>query len=778
MTQLYSVVLIFFSVLCSVEALGSVNQSPLEEVQPDGSVIRLFLKGHPLSGAFMTDDRGHPVVRDKEGWYVYASHNHTERIGGRIRLLASQRRVGEEEPESTEPPDLTQIWHDSPDSDALFLPYDTDEDVERPSRSIDDMLCEGMDKSPWCPNNKPKLSFRSDVVPNEIGVLNMIVVLVKFSDHLFKELPSRDDYDVLFNTLDNVEETAPTGSLKKFYQTVSLGRFSIESTVEEWITIDGTEEDVGYGQHGLHDQFPNIANEALKRMDDRGVDWNVYDKNGDGELDAVFIVHSGYGGETGGTDCYNNKEFGPHRIWSHRGYARNGGFVSANGNVRMGSYVTASGLANSCGSHIVRLGSICHEFGHLLGIPDMVGKSGNGVGTWDVMGLLWGADGSQYLPGMFGAYSRQRLGWAHPQRLTTSGWYRLRTSAIYGDVYRVDAGFPDGEYLLIENRQAVYYDKHIPSTGLMIWHIDENVDGGWQSRPGWPGQEGWPYNGNHYHVSILQADGLYDLEKGINNGGVGDLFAGQGVGLFPGGPFPNSDGYSGGFVFQSGVTISDISESSDDMTFRFSFPAGATPTSQANLRGTQKPSAYPTATPILPTLSPSTNVPTLHPSPYPTPYPSSQATPYPTLAKPTPFPTLTPTDMHKGNLAMYSILEEPTPFPTIGRPTFLQFPSPSEGPAFPTPVPSSSPSDQPPITPGPIDFSAFANASPLDHPPTTLEMVDFATLAQALVQPTQAPTDLPSETIVDSLDTVNTFLTDLFERGETPRNENKRKDGH
>ena len=30
----------------------------------------------------------------------------------------------------------------------------------------------------------------------------------------------------------------------------TVGRFSIESTVEEWITIDRTEEDAAYGQHG------------------------------------------------------------------------------------------------------------------------------------------------------------------------------------------------------------------------------------------------------------------------------------------------------------------------------------------------------------------------------------------------------------------------------------------------------------------------------------------------------------------------------------------------
>lgn len=331
--------------------------------------------------------------------------------------------------------------------------------------------------------------------------------------------------------------------------------------------------------------------------------------------------------------------------------------------------------------------------------------------------------------------------------MTTSGWYRLRTSAIYGDVYRIDAGFADGEYLLIENRQAVYYDKNIPSTGLVIWHIDEDVDGGWQSRPGWPGQEGWPYNGNHYHVSILQADGLYELEKGMNNGGAGDLFAGPGVGLFPGGPYPNSDGYSGGFTFQSGVTISDISESSDDMTFWFSIPADSTPTSPPNLRATQNPTAHPITSSILPTLSPPTNVPTPHHIPEPT--------LWSTLEEPTLFPTVNPTDMHTSNptrrptrtpfpaptpypstpIMVVPVADHPTRRPTFPRfPTVFPSPTPSDRPHFPTIVPSPSPSDRPVVTPGPVDFAAFV---PLANSPPAVP-----TRRSNRVRPTRATMDL------------------------------------
>jgi M6 family metalloprotease-like protein len=547
-----------------------------------------------------------------------------------------------------------------------FLPYPSEDGPRSASLLVHDMRCEGIDRSPWCPDSPINLQTflgRSEIT-KPVGVLNMIVLLVRFADHESKPLPPSNDYKTVFNTDHYVQSIAPTGSLKMFYQAVSQGKLSIQSTVEEWITIDETEEAMSFGHYGLSNGYGNTAKLALKQMDERGVDWNLYDKNGDGLLDAVFIVHSGYSAEVGGTDCYTKKEWGAHRIWSHQGVAAEDSFVSANGAVRLSSFATASGLINSCGAQICRIGSICHEMGHLLGVPDLSGSAGAGIGTWDIMGQLWGADQSQYLPSMFGAYSRQLLGWVQPQILSKSGWYQIRASAINGDFYRIDAGFPNGEYLLIENRQAVSYDQKFPSTGLMIWHIDENVDGGWQSRPGWPGQEGWPYNGYHYHVSILQADGLYELEKGVNGGGPGDLFAGRDARLVPGGPYPNSDGYSGGFVFQSGVTISNISKSSEYMYFWADIPS-TDPARPAPVP-TPPPSLWPTSSSLPSPIRQSRPRP-LTPARLPLATPMQRAVQFPTQA-PSPSPSSRPSGQPSLRMRRFPT-KDPSPVPSE-RPSF------------------------------------------------------------------------------------------------------------
>jgi hypothetical protein len=53
---------------------------------------------------------------------------------------------------------------------------------------------------------------------------------------------------------------------------------------------------------------------ALDYLDDRGlIDFSKFDVDGDGYIDAITFVHSGYGAEWGGVDSYGANY--PNRIW-------------------------------------------------------------------------------------------------------------------------------------------------------------------------------------------------------------------------------------------------------------------------------------------------------------------------------------------------------------------------------------------------------------------------------------------------------------------------------
>ena len=107
------------------------------------------------------------------------------------------------------------------------------------------------------------------------------------------------------------------------------------------------------------------------------------------------------------------------------------------------------------------------------------------------------------------------------------------------------------------------WDSNWPQGGIVIYKVDDNADK--QRNRGYPGHANWPTD--HYQVTVLQADGNYDIENGVNPGDEGDFWL-KGMTLGPGGNWPNTDAYSFGNVRQTGITINVIADSSFIMVFQ------------------------------------------------------------------------------------------------------------------------------------------------------------------------------------------------------------------
>jgi len=158
------------------------------------------------------------------------------------------------------------------------------------------------------------------------------------------------------------------------------------------------------------------------------------------------------------------------------------------------------------------LGTVCHEFGHLVGLPDLYDVSGrsSGVGSWDIMcngaytGNPYAGAPPGSVPANLGAWSRYFLGWVTPQTITNPDTVlTLRAAEIDTTQYEVadqtmiKIPISETEFFLIENRQQdivqkdtiiidvedgvpIYvdygeYDFFLPGSGILIWHIDDNV---------------------------------------------------------------------------------------------------------------------------------------------------------------------------------------------------------------------------------------------------------------------------------------------------------------
>jgi len=328
-------------------ALAPANPYGWEETQPDGSPVgRLFLKGRPDQYVYMSDDNDHPVVVDEDGWYVYGSLDDTLLRGGRQSSSKStdgQRR---------------QLWYPTshrvtPDSKPPrhLLQENAEEVTARsfPGVSVEmpdiDFLCEGQQQSPWCPDNAPVLGRSADP-PITMGVSKTLVLLVRFSDHTDREMPPKEDIEFLFNYEGTDDDRAPTGTMRDFFRIQSLGQYSVDAHVEDWIDVPFDEEYYSFGNYGLTNKFAQACYSALDRMDQAGVEWSEFDLNSDGILDSVVIFHSGYVAESGGKDCNNDKDHGTHRIWSHATTVTDNQecWYSSDRSVRIGRYSATSAM--------------------------------------------------------------------------------------------------------------------------------------------------------------------------------------------------------------------------------------------------------------------------------------------------------------------------------------------------------------------------------------------------------------------------------------------------
>ena len=100
-----------------------------------------------------------------------------------------------------------------------------------------------------------------------------------------------------------------TGSMADYYSEVSNGALLVRGDVFGWETMPDTANFYGNDSYGAASlAFPQndagLVYAATARFDPT-VDYAKYDRDGDGFVDALLIVHSGYGGEAASSDRSN-----------------------------------------------------------------------------------------------------------------------------------------------------------------------------------------------------------------------------------------------------------------------------------------------------------------------------------------------------------------------------------------------------------------------------------------------------------------------------------------
>lgn len=170
------------------------------------------------------------------------------------------------------------------------------------------------------------------------------------------------------------------------------------------------------------------------------------------------------------------------------------------------------------------LGVLAHEFGHLLGLPELYAPGGRpqeGIGVWGLMGQgTWVGRGDA--PPAPEAWSKRRLGWVGTWDVTrsTSGIVlpAIETVPLVVRIPLVPSR--PTEYLLLENRQQIGADAKLPGAGLLVWHVDEGVTGFRTAQ----------HDVRRKLLHLVEADGRGDLDRGHaaggNRGDAGDPWRG------------------------------------------------------------------------------------------------------------------------------------------------------------------------------------------------------------------------------------------------------------
>jgi M6 family metalloprotease-like protein len=349
------------------------------------------------------------------------------------------------------------------------------------------------------------------------GTKKLLVVLMQFKDEpavfmrqSFVDLLTQDGYNV----------NNGTGSFREFYADNSFGQFDLDITVVGWYTASRNK--LEYGQKDLQGNYNPSYNSNVQELVGQavdsakitgGVDFSQYDNNGDGELDGLVIFHSGYGAEQGRNGY----------IWSHR-WSLWGGSDRYYDGVHISNYcINPAKRDFGNGLTQVRIGVVTHEFGHILGLPDLYDTDNNseGAGNWCLMaGGPW--MNSERTPCQMNAWCKSELGWLTPTVISGKGQHSIGNSTDNNIAYRINTPDPM-EYFLLENRQLKRWDRFLAGKGLAIWHINLNRADNFSMF----GSNDVNTDTSMYGVGIKQADGLRHLERRINRGDGGDLFPGS-----------------------------------------------------------------------------------------------------------------------------------------------------------------------------------------------------------------------------------------------------------
>ena len=301
-----------------------------------------------------------------------------------------------------------------------------------------------------------------------LGRKHFLVILVEFSDLSFRQDNPQQVIGRILNE-EGYSEGRAVGSARDYYFENSHGLFEPVFDIFGPVALD--KEKAYYGENDAqgYDKRPEVAvRDALLKLDAQ-IDFTRYDSDQDGEVDLVYMVYAGYG-EADSVD--------DDAIWPHQWYLTEGGISLALDGKKIDRY--ACGPELDGGGSLQGIGTICHEFGHAIGLPDFYDTdyetNGQAAGLFSYSLMDTGSyNDNGWIPPFLNIEERILLGWIGPaalQEISRNGEYTLG-SVDENLAFKISTE-TEGEYFVLECRSEGKWDSAIPAPGLIVYHADKS----------------------------------------------------------------------------------------------------------------------------------------------------------------------------------------------------------------------------------------------------------------------------------------------------------------
>ena len=429
------------SLLCflSILNLGAVpaRQGVFTVRQPDGRTLEIIVHGDEF-GKITTTADGCAIVRQNDGYYCYA------RFDSEGRRFSTGYRAGRAAP-------------DDVIARSRAIPY------AQISRLRREMQVSSTTSRPLAqfigPETKATEVFRG------------IVILAQFTDLKFSY--TKANFESLLNT-HNYSYNGATGCAVDYFNDQFEGKAKFAFDVSEIVTL--SHECAYYGANdndGIDQRAPDLVAEACKLVSGQ-VDFSKYDLDGDGEVENVFVFVPGTDEAEGG---------GEDHIWSHAWYVKDGARITCRVNgklINRYAISTELGFNKSVKKYVFTgIGTFCHEFSHVLGLPDFYdtdneNSGGTAATVWKDISIMNGGcyNNNGNTPPNYGAIELEALGLGTCEPLSV-GFTSLKPISQVKRYLKKEADV-EGEFYLFEAREKEGWDLYIGGSGMIISHVDRS----------------------------------------------------------------------------------------------------------------------------------------------------------------------------------------------------------------------------------------------------------------------------------------------------------------